>query len=45
MTDKQIREYFNLGESVDLDAPRSFLEFQSYREVAEHAFRHWGELR
>jgi hypothetical protein len=44
MTDNDIREFFNLGEFIDLDAPRVNLEFQSYREVAIAYFKLWGAL-
>jgi uncharacterized Zn-finger protein len=43
MTDEETRQLFCLGEGIDLDRPRSFLEFKSYREVADEYFGIWGD--
>lgn len=43
MTDTDIREFFGLDETADLDAPRDNLGFESFREVAQAHFEKWGE--
>jgi hypothetical protein len=44
MTDADIREFFDLDETADLDRPVANLGFESYREVAQAQFEKWGTL-
>lgn len=44
MTDSDIREFFSLNETADLDRQQPSLGHRSYREVAQAHFEIWGTL-